>query len=205
MKYILISPSKCIYFLTLFLFCFWQKRIKPLTLPHTSLFRDLVCKILGYIAILCTWASNSLSSSVCNQFKNAATHLLTGTRRHDHITPVVANLHRLPVKYCIIFKIFLYTFKILNNLVPSYLTDLLDVYNPKRALRSSNQLLLVQQRPCQKTRGDRAFAIAAPKLWNNLPIDVRMSDSIQLFKSHLKTHLLKQISLDFHLVCSCAM
>lgn len=74
-------------------------------------------------------------------------------------------------------------------MAPSYLTDLLDLYSPKRALRSSNQLLLVQPRPRLKTRGDRAFAIATPKLWNNLPPDLSMSESIKSFKSCFKTHL----------------
>lgn len=42
--------------------------------------------------------------------QNAAARLLSGTRRHDHITPVLANLHRLPVKSCIVLKILLYTY-----------------------------------------------------------------------------------------------
>lgn len=42
-----------------------------------------------------------------------------------------------------------------------------------------------------KTKGDRAFAFAAPKLWNSLPVDVRASETIQSFKSRLKTHLFK--------------
>lgn len=48
--------------------------------------------------------------------QNAAARLLTGTRRHDHITPVLANLHWLPIKYHIDFKILLLTVKHLNNL-----------------------------------------------------------------------------------------
>lgn len=42
--------------------------------------------------------------------QNAAARLLSGTRRHDHITPVLANLHWLPVKSCIVLKILLYTY-----------------------------------------------------------------------------------------------
>lgn len=123
--------------------------------------------------------------------QNAAARLLSGTRRQDHITPILANLHWLPVKYRIVFKILLYTFKILNNLAPSYLIDLLNLYIPTRALRSSNQGLLMQPMSRLKTKGDRAFAFAAPKLWNSLPVDVRASETIQSFKSRLKTHLFK--------------
>lgn len=77
----------------------------------------------------------------------------------------------------------------LNKLTLSYLTDLLDLYNPKRALRPSSQLLRMHPRPGLKTRGDCAFATTAPRLWNNLPVKICISESIQSFKSRLKTHL----------------
>ena len=37
--------------------------------------------------------------------------------------------------------------------------------------------------------GDRAFVVAAPREWNKLPANVRSSQSIEVFKSRLKTHL----------------
>lgn len=121
--------------------------------------------------------------------QNAAASILTRTRKFARITPVLADLHWLPIKYRIQFKILLLTFKITNNTAPSYLKELLKSYVPARALRSSTQLLLVQPRSRLKSRGDRAFALAAPELWNNLPIVIRASDSIQSFKSRLKTYL----------------
>ncbi len=35
----------------------------------------------------------------------------------------------------------------------------------------------------------RAFAVAAPRLWNQLPPDIKSAPSISVFKSRLKTHL----------------
>uniref|UniRef100_A0A669CP39 Reverse transcriptase domain-containing protein n=1 Tax=Oreochromis niloticus TaxID=8128 RepID=A0A669CP39_ORENI len=105
--------------------------------------------------------------------QNAAARLLTGSRKYDSITPVLANLHWLPIKFRIDFKVLLFTYKILNNMAPDYLADLLCPYSPIRALRSSDQLLLVQPRSRLKTRGDRAFAVAAPRLWNTLPFHIR--------------------------------
>ena len=43
---------------------------------------------------------------------------------------------------------------------------LLTVRNPGRALRSTNQLLLEVSRSKYKHWGDRAFSVAAPRLWN---------------------------------------
>lgn len=121
--------------------------------------------------------------------QNAAARILTKTKKFDHITPVLAELHWLPIKYRIQFKILLFTFKIINNTAPTYLKELLNPYVPARALRSSSQLLLVQPRSRLKSRGDRSFAFAAPELWNSLPIGIRESDSIFSFKARLKTYL----------------
>uniref|UniRef100_A0AAZ1XBQ8 Reverse transcriptase domain-containing protein n=1 Tax=Oreochromis aureus TaxID=47969 RepID=A0AAZ1XBQ8_OREAU len=121
--------------------------------------------------------------------QNAAAHLLTGTRKFCPITPVLASLHWLPIRYRIQFKILLLTFKTINKLAPSYLSELLKPHTPARTLRSATQQLLIQPRSRLKSRGDRAFALAAPVLWNTLPLDLRASDSIALFKSRLKTHL----------------
>ena len=43
-----------------------------------------------------------------------------------------------------------------------------------------------------KSFDDRAFSIAGPKLWNDLPLEVRQSASVNAFKRALKTHLFKQ-------------
>ena len=41
------------------------------------------------------------------------------------------------------------------------------------------------------TYGDRSFNVAEPKLWNNLPLQIKKSSSIQSFKKELKSHLFK--------------
>ena len=49
--------------------------------------------------------------------QNSAAWLLTGSRKHEHITPVLRDLHWLPVLELTRFKILL-TFKCLNQLCP---------------------------------------------------------------------------------------
>ena len=121
--------------------------------------------------------------------QNAAARLLTRTHRHEHITPILASLHWLPVHHRIHFKLLLYVYKCLNGLAPPYLAQLLNKYTPSRSLRSADQLLLVVPKTRLKRRGDRAFAVAAPKLWNDLPLCVRQASSLPVFKSLLKKHL----------------
>ena len=120
--------------------------------------------------------------------QNAAARLLTGKRKKNHISPVLASLHWLPVSFRIDFKILLFVFKALNGLAPQYLSELLHCHAPTRALRSANQLLLVVPKTRLKTKGDRAFGVAAPRLWNSLPWHIHSAESIEVFKSYLKTH-----------------
>ncbi len=56
-------------------------------------------------------------------------------------------------------------------------------------LRSANKALLYFPQSRLKFKGDRAFAVAAPRLWNQLPPDIKSAPSISVFKSRLKTHL----------------
>ncbi len=96
--------------------------------------------------------------------QNAAARQLTRTKLYHHITPALATLHWLPVYFRIDFNIILLTYKALNGLAPLYLTELLKPYETGRCLRSSFNELLAVPRTRYKTKGDRAFAVRAPKL-----------------------------------------
>ena len=69
-------------------------------------------------------------------------HILTGLKRSDHITPTLAALHWLPVSFRIDFKILLLVYKVINGQAPAYISDLLLPYKPKRCLRSAGTALL---------------------------------------------------------------
>ena len=126
------------------------------------------------------------------RLQNTAARIVTKTKRHEHITPILQNLHWLPIKYRLLFKILLLAYKCVHNLAPSYLSELLTVRNPGRALRSnSDTLLAVPKNSDIKTRfyGERSFSSCAPKLWNHLPSRIQSSPSIGAFKRNLKTYL----------------
>ena len=73
---------------------------------------------------------------------NSAARLVTGTRKYDHITPVLKQLHWLPINKRIEFKLILPVFKSLNGLEPVYLRDRLVFKTDTHGLRSSGQHLL---------------------------------------------------------------
>ena len=70
--------------------------------------------------------------------QNNAARLISSSSRRDHISPVIKNLHSLPVEQRITYKLLLITYKCLNNQGPFYLSDLLQLYVPRRQLRSSD-------------------------------------------------------------------
>ena len=80
--------------------------------------------------------------------------------------------------------------------LPQYLSSRLDVYQPSRSLRSSNDRLLRVPRWKLKSFGYRSFSYQGPVVWNSLPTDFKLSSSLSSFKSRLKTHLfMKSYSL----------
>ena len=78
------------------------------------------------------------------------------------------------------------TYKCIHNQAPTYLKDLIKEYEPSRTLRSASQHLLAVPVTRLKSYGDRSFAKAAPSLWNELPLQIRESDSLDIFKSRIQ-------------------
>ena len=124
--------------------------------------------------------------------QNHAARIVSLRRQFDHITPVMMALHWLLVHERIQSKILLPTYKALHGLAPPYIKDLVVPYVPPRPLRSGDQHLLETPTHRLQTFGYRSFALAAPTLWNPLPLAVKSSPSLDIFKTRLKTHLFVQ-------------
>ena len=131
--------------------------------------------------------------SKLQRVQNMAARIVARIKKFDHITPVLHALHWLPVKYRVEYKIGLIVFKCLHGLAPFYLSDLLQPYAPSRSLRSASHELLHVPKSRLVTFGDRAFASFAPRLWNELPIQLRNSNYIDSFKSAYKNYLFKKM------------
>ena len=124
--------------------------------------------------------------------QNSAARLVTRTKRHEHISSELKDLHWLPIKSRIKFKVLLLAFMCYYTMAPSYLCDVLKHYVPNRALRSGKKNLFVVPRVKTKYYGNRSFSYAAPELWNKLPSTLRATDSVDRFKKLLKTHLFQE-------------
>ena len=133
------------------------------------------------------------------RIQNSAARLVTQTRKHDHITPVLQDLHWLPVKARILFKILVLVYKFINNDAPLYFSEMISqedramhvrsAYFTRQSKRHSQETRLVPGNYNRKNFGARSFSYFAPLEWNSLPNDIRSSHSLSLFKSKLKTYL----------------
>ena len=102
-------------------------------------------------------------------------------------TELLKQLHWLPIEWRIRFKLACLVHKILNTGHPPYLTELIQHHKPSRSTRSSASHLLSVPRH-NLSFGARAFRVAAPKIWNSIPLHIRQSQSYSSFRRYLKTH-----------------
>jgi len=134
------------------------------------------------------YGTSSSNLNKLQRVQNALARTVMMTRKRDHITPLLANLHWLPVTARIQFKIALLTFKTLTTHQPSYIDDLLQQHRPSRQLRSSDHNLL--EIPRMRTGfAQRSFTYSAPHIWNTLPRDItgNLYVTTNTFKKKLKT------------------
>ena len=99
----------------------------------TTLVHALVISRLDHCNALYVGLPLRLSRKL-QMVQNAAARLLSGVRKHQHISPTLAVLHWLPVCFRIDFKVLMITYKALNGLGPQYLADRL--LPPKSQLKT---------------------------------------------------------------------
>ena len=122
---------------------------------------------------------------------NRAARLIKGVGPRERITPILIELHWLPVKARIVYKICLLVFNALKFGKPEYVRRMLKDFQPDTdmLLRHGSDLLRLQEPRCNLQLGFRAFEISAPRLFNKLPQHVKNSDTTAVFKKKLKTFL----------------
>ena len=144
----------------------------------------------------CNSVLYGLPDTTLNRFQriqNMCAHLMLSKSRKDSITECLKELHWLPIKQRIQYKILMLTHKCINKIGPKYLQDLIHLRPPVRTgLRSSKKTNLLV-RPITKCRtfADRSFSVGAPLLWNALPDSMRQLNFLT-FKKMVKTHLFRQ-------------
>ena len=115
--------------------------------------------------------------------------IVCNINKYDHVSPAMRDLHWLKIPERIIYKLCLLVYKCCNNLAPKYLSELLPSRTSSRPLRPSHSANITEayfkNSQCQCS----SISSAGPRAWNSLPIRVKTAQSLNSFKSLLKTHL----------------
>ena len=140
---------------------------------------------------------NSLINNIAKQdlsklqrVQNCPARVVLRAPRFSPSLPLLKQLDWLPVNYRIKFKLSTLTYRALAIHLPPYLASLLHFSNVPRQLRSSTS----QQLSIPRTKlnlGKRAFSVAAPIIWNELPTTLKSCESLASFRKNLKTYFFK--------------
>ena len=90
-------------------------------------------------------------------------------KKHDHVTPLLRDLHWLRVQQRIEYKIAVLVYQCLHGLAPAYMSSQLQSVKDlpsRQRLRSSSSHFLLVPTSRLSTVGDRAFPVAAARVWN---------------------------------------
>ena len=110
-------------------------------------------------------------------------------------SPVLKNLHWLPVEQRVKYKVLLLTYESLHGKAPAYISQWLSLYTPTRPLRTETRNPRRVPRCHLERFGRRCFAYAAPSLLNLL--------NGLTFKSSLKTYQFDVAYPSLHLLLYC--
>ena len=122
--------------------------------------------------------------------QNTAARMVLNKHHSHSATECLKQLHWLPIKSRIEYKVLTIVFKCKHGMAPKYLQDLLHPREHQRQGLKSNDKQLFRIPPTtRRTFADRSFSVKGPKLWNDLPNHIQTITSYSIFKKQLKTHL----------------
>lgn len=169
-------------------------------LLSTDLAVTLVCSLILSRLDYCNsvlYGAPSGSIQKLQRVQNTAARITLQAARRAPAEPLLQQLHWLPVRQRIEYKLATLTHKISHTAMPSYLSIHINSRQPTRQLRSSSKPLL--SKPTTRTQfADRAFRCSAPAVWNSLPADIIDCSSLTAFKTKLKTYLFRVAFNHFH-------
>ena len=127
------------------------------------------------------------------RIQNMACRVICSVRKYDSISYHLRDLHWLHVCECIACKICILMFKCFRDIAPKYLTELVRFHsNHNRKLWSNLKFLAQVPRSSNVQTSMSTFSIVGLKLWNGLPVTLKVKENIKDFKVALKTHLFKE-------------
>ena len=172
------------------------RRIRPHLTQYTALtlVKTLVLSRIDLNnALLCNINSRLLDQ--LQAIQRFAVRVICNLRKFDHVTAHMRELHILPIEHRIKYKLLLLSWKIVNSQAPTYLTSMFTEKHHSYSTRAIAANRLFEPKARYKTIGDRAFSVAAPRLWNTCDPRLKSIKTLEPFKKQLKTTLFREAYL----------
>ena len=129
------------------------------------------------------------------RIQNDAARLVFNQPKFSHVTPLLRDLHWLPISARIKFKTLVLAYRAVHLTAPPYLQSMVRLQTSHRSLRSTTGAGRLAPPPLRgvKNRSSRSrlFSSLAPQWWNELPPSVTTAESLPIFRKRLKTHLFR--------------
>jgi len=169
---------------------FQLRQLRPVVRSLTTeaaktVVQAFVCCRLDYCNSLQYGESDGLTQKL-QSVQNAAARFVTGSRRCDHISHLLVQLHWLPVRRRVEYKVVCLVHQSLSGQAPTYLTDDINLVadSGHHLLRSAVDKTCVVPRT-HNTYGDKSFTAAGSHVWNSLPSNLRRDISYGQFRRTL--------------------
>ena len=164
--------------------------------------REAAQLLVQALVISCLDYCNSLLAGlpVCTikplqRIQNVVARLVFNLPKFSHVIPLFCQLHWLPVVARIRFKTMVLPYKAVDGTAPAYLQALAKPHTPARSLLSTTSAGHLVPPSLRATKGRSAksqlFSILGPECRNELPANVKTTESLTSFRKRLKTHLFR--------------
>jgi len=122
------------------------------------------------------------------KIQNFAAKVAVGNgRKFERATPFIKKLHWLKVNEQLKYDVLIFIFKVYRGKLPNWVLNINQVGDTQVIrTRQSNDLLV----PRTRTKlADRALSVRGPILWNELPDNIKILNSLPTFKRELKKYM----------------
>ena len=148
------------------------------------------------------WANTTKKNiELLQTVQNFAARIVSGTRKFDHVTPILKQLQLLPIVKQLEVRDATMLFKCLNGLAPPYLCQKFKTRPEVHNCNTRNRDPL-----CRTAAGQRSFTFRGQKLWNSLPDEFQSITNLDVFKVKIKQHFLRVFLENYVLdICHCKL
>ena len=153
----------------------------------TILVSSLILSKLDY----CNSLNYDISCSLTKKLQytqNCAARVIYNKWKYDHVIELLIELHWLPIRYRILYKIYLLTYKCI---IPTLFANPEKVKSLVSVDSKSTRFIRLKVQRNNIRISDRAFLIYGPKLWNRLPTALKNELYFVRFKGDLKTYVFR--------------